>query len=83
MRNEVRIEVVQNGFMVRLEDMEVVKKNMKSDGVFESPDKDFIFPTKEETMTFVSKALDDVVAAKSDTDDEFSKTFKELNSSKG
>jgi hypothetical protein len=62
----IRIERAQNGFVVCIDDPEIVAKNKKSTGTYLNPERQFVFDDEAGVVAFITKNLDKVISPKKD-----------------
>lgn len=62
MPNSFRVEVADNGFVVRYDDPELIKKN-REDGPFMDPERTAVFPDVASLKAGLDTVIDSVVAA--------------------
>ena len=64
--SSLRIERAQNGFVVCMDDPEIIAKNRKSDGPYVNPEQQFVFDDEDDLIEFITKNLDKIIPAKGD-----------------
>jgi hypothetical protein len=64
--NSIRIERAQNGFVVCMDDPAIIAKNRKSDGPYETPERQFVFDDEAGVIAFITKNLDKIIPDKKD-----------------
>lgn len=74
-----RIEALDNGFEVEINDPAVVKANVKSKGPWRNPMRTFAFKTCKEVVDFLKTNLEKAMPG----DDEYDSAFAELTEEKG
>jgi hypothetical protein len=70
--NMIRIERAQNGFVVSMDDPEIMAKNRKTDGPYRDPEVQFVFDDEAEVIAFLTKNLNKIIPPE---DDEYSSSF--------
>ena len=70
--NSIRIERAQNGFVVCMNDPEIIAKNQKSKGAWKNPERQFVFDDEDDVIKFLTKNLDKIIPSK---EDDYSTSF--------
>lgn len=75
MPNSFRVEIADNGFIIRYDDPEVMKKNRSEKGDWQDPERTAVFKTVDEMKEGLNTVVDAVTEAAALESEERAKDF--------